>query len=145
MDELGRVFEAVSQYFAVLSEPMRVRIVHVICQQEKSVSQIVAETGATQTNVSRHLGSMYRTGVLSRRKVGSSVFYRVGDPVLTEICRSVCVHIAARDGDPERSSLLTVARDLDTVPPSASVGLLPDAASRHAGAGAFEPAAGSAR
>ena len=118
MDELGRVFEAVSQYFALLSEPMRVRILHAICQREKSVSEIVAETGATQTNVSRHLGSMYRSGVLSRHKVGTSVYYGVGDPVLTEICRSVCVHIAARDGDPERSRLLTIARDLDQAPQS---------------------------
>ena len=46
MDSLGQVFEAVSNYFALLSEPVRLRILHSICREEKSVSQIVAETGA---------------------------------------------------------------------------------------------------
>ncbi|HRO61460.1 MAG TPA: metalloregulator ArsR/SmtB family transcription factor [Burkholderiaceae bacterium] len=144
MDELGRVFEAVSQYFALLSEPMRVRILHAICQREKSVSEIVAETGATQTNVSRHLGSMYRSGVLSRRKLGTSVYYGVGDPVLTEICRSVCVHIAARDGDPGRRGLLTIAQDLDNAPQSIT-GIAVEPARTALGASAGNPAVVSTR
>lgn len=116
MDELGHVFEAVSRYFTLLSEPMRVRILHAICQQEKTVSEIVAETGATQTNVSRHLSTMHRSGVLTRRKEGNFIYYGVSDPALTEICRTVCVHIAGRDesGDPGRSSLMALARDLDS-------------------------------
>ncbi|MFP5411809.1 MAG: ArsR/SmtB family transcription factor, partial [Gammaproteobacteria bacterium] len=99
MDELGQVCEAVSRYFTLLSEPMRVRILHAICQQEKTVSEIVAETGATQTNVSRHLSTMHRAGVLTRRKDGNFIYYGVGDSALTEICRTVCVHIASRDED----------------------------------------------
>src|SRR5690606_22697605 len=45
MDDLTRVFSAVADYFSLLSEPMRIRILHSICQQEKTVTQIVAETG----------------------------------------------------------------------------------------------------
>ena len=41
VDELGRVFETVSRYFALLSEPMRIRILHAICDGERSVSEIV--------------------------------------------------------------------------------------------------------
>ena len=58
MDELGRVFETVSRYFALLSEPMRIRILHAICEGERSVSEIVDETGGTQTNISGHLNSI---------------------------------------------------------------------------------------
>ena len=115
MDELGRVFEAVSQYFAVLSEPMRVRILHAICQHEKTVGEIVAETGATQTNVSRHLGTMRRAGVLTRRKSGNFVYYGIADAVITDLCRSVCVHIAARDDVTGRSQLLALASELEPV------------------------------
>lgn len=95
MDSLGQVFEAVSNYFALLSEPTRLRILHSICREDKSVSQIVAETGATQTNVSRHLNTLYRAGVLSRRKKGNFTYYGVRDSALIEICRTVCTHIAA--------------------------------------------------
>ena len=94
MDELDPVFDAVAAYFSVLSEPMRLRIMHSICEQEKPVSQIVAEIGATQTNVSRHLGLMFRSGVLGRRKEGNQVYYRVADAAMVDICRSVCNRIA---------------------------------------------------
>jgi len=115
MDDLSRVFSAVADYFALLSEPMRLRIVHSICQQEKTVSQIVAETGSTQTNISRHLGSMYRAGALTRRKEGNFTYYGVADVALVEICRGVCVHIAGRlESDlVDQSDLILLARDLD--------------------------------
>src|SRR5436305_14764930 len=58
-DLLERVFAAVARYFAVLAEPTRLRILHAICQQEQSVSAIVHATGATQTNVSRHLSLLH--------------------------------------------------------------------------------------
>ncbi len=110
MDALGQVFEAVSNYFALLSEPTRLRILHSICRDEKSVSQIVAETGATQTNVSRHLSTLYRAGALSRRKDGNFTYYGVRDSALVEICRTVCTHIAARDD--ERSEARSGMRQL---------------------------------
>jgi|GEM_PF-1330083 len=97
MDELSGVFETVSRYFSILSEPVRVRIVHAICQQERTVNEIVAATQATQTTVSRHLALMYREGVLARRREGGYVYYTVSDDALAEICRTVCVHIASRD------------------------------------------------
>lgn len=97
MDELAGVFETVSRYFSILSEPVRVRIVHAICQQERTVNEIVAATQATQTTVSRHLALMYREGVVARRRDGGFVYYTVSDDALAEICRTVCVHIASRD------------------------------------------------
>ena len=94
MDELDPVFDAVASYFSVLSEPTRLRIMHAICETEKSVSQIVEEIGSTQTNASRHLSLMYRSGVLARRKEGSQVYYRVADASMIEVCRTVCTQIA---------------------------------------------------
>lgn len=116
MDPLGQVFEAVSSYFALLSEPVRLRILHSICREEKSVSQIVAETGATQTNISRHLNTLYRAGALSRRKEGNFIYYGVRDTALTEICRTVCTHIAAAHTEAqteERSGMRRLAEEWD--------------------------------
>ena len=116
MDDLGRVFDAVADYFTLLSEPMRLRILHCICQQEKTVSQIVAETGATQTNVSRHLNSMHRAGALTRRKQGNHIYYGVGDETLVAICRGVCIHIASRleSGVEGQTGLIALAHELET-------------------------------
>ncbi|MEK6245274.1 MAG: metalloregulator ArsR/SmtB family transcription factor [Pseudomonadota bacterium] len=95
MDELDPVFDAVAAYFSVLSEPTRLKIMHAVCMGEKTVSQIVAETGATQTNVSRHLGLMHRQGVLARRRNGNQIHYSVADPTMIELCRTVCIRIAS--------------------------------------------------
>ena len=94
MDEMEEVFESVARYFSILAEPARLRILHSICQQERSVGQIVEETGMTQTNVSRHLNMMYQFGALKRRREGSMAFYSVSDSTLTDVCRSVCVRVS---------------------------------------------------
>jgi DNA-binding transcriptional ArsR family regulator len=110
-DELGPVFASVARYFALLAEPTRLKILHAICQAEHSVSAIVAATGATQTTVSRQLGMLHRAGVVSRRREGSLVYYRVADPAFVELCRSVCVQIASRIDEraPLRDGLLEFA------------------------------------
>lgn len=99
--ELDQVFVVVARYFSLLSEPTRLKILHAICRDERSVSDIVAVTGATQTNVSRHLALMHQAGVVTRRREGSAVYYRVDDPEFVEICRNVCVQIAGRIDDRE--------------------------------------------
>ena len=94
MEELDQVFDTVAAYFSVLSEPTRLKIMHAVCDAEQTVSQIVIATGGTQTNISRHLGLMYRQGVLLRRRDGNQIFYRVADETMVELCRSVCNRIA---------------------------------------------------
>ena len=110
-DELDHVFAVVARYFGLLSEPTRLKILHTICQEERSVTAIVAATGATQTNVSRHLSLLLHAGAVSRRRDGNVVYYRVAGPDFVEICRSVCVQIASRidDQKPLRRDLLQFA------------------------------------
>lgn len=110
-EELDEVFSAVARYFGLLAEPTRLKILHTICHDERSVSAIVAATGATQTNVSRHLSLMHQAGVVSRRREGSTVFYKVLDPEFGEMCRTVCVRIASRmeAGDALKRDLLEFA------------------------------------
>ena len=117
MDERSHAIDAVASYFGVLSEPTRIRIMHSICEEEKTVSQIVDDIGASQTNVSRHLGIMHRSGVLERRKDGNQVYYRTADPAMVDLCRSVCKRISERMDEkmPLRRELLK---------------LMPEAASR---------------
>jgi DNA-binding transcriptional ArsR family regulator len=94
MHDLDAVFGTVAGYFGVLAEPTRLKIMHALCLGEKTVSQVVAETGASQSNVSRHLGLMHRHGMVARRKAGTLAIYSVADPAMVELCREVCNRIA---------------------------------------------------
>jgi len=114
MDELEKVFERVAEYFSLLAEPSRLKIMHCLCDGERSVNDVVASSSLTQANASRHLNLLYRAGVLGRRREGSQVFYRVVDPNFTNLCRTVCVSIASREEGTaaDREGLLRLGKDL---------------------------------
>lgn len=76
--------------FRLLSEPMRLKILHTLGHDEMNVSEIVARTGANQANVSKHLGALLDAAVVSRRKVGLTANYRVSDPTIFDLCDVVC-------------------------------------------------------
>ena len=80
----------VAHRFAVLAEPMRLRLLQALFAGEKSVGGLVEATGGTQANVSRHLQTMIRAHVLSRRKEGLQVFYAIADPTIFKLCALVC-------------------------------------------------------
>jgi DNA-binding transcriptional ArsR family regulator len=94
MDELDSVFGSLASYFSILAEPARLKIMHAICEGERTVNEIVGDTGISQTNVSRHLGLMHRQGVVLRRRDGKQIYYRVADETMPELCRAVCARMA---------------------------------------------------
>ena len=98
--EKGRVFELAAELFGVLATPMRLRILSALCDQEKSVSQLLGEIETTQPNLSQHLNVLYRTGVLAKRKEGTQVIYRVQSEQAVSLCRTVCTQIAIEMDEP---------------------------------------------
>lgn len=88
--------EKVAERFKALSEPMRLRLVYALMEGEKTVSRLVEETGGLQANVSKHLGVLHEAGILGRRKEGTSVYYRITDETVFELCELVCGSIEDR-------------------------------------------------
>jgi DNA-binding transcriptional ArsR family regulator len=76
--------------FKILSEPMRLKLIILLEEGEKNVTQLVEATGSTQANVSRHLGSLTGAGILARRKQGLMVYYLIADRSIFDLCESVC-------------------------------------------------------
>jgi len=96
VSHMEELFELVSNYFTLLSEPMRLKILYSLCEGERSVNDIVTGIGATQANVSRHLNMMYRAKILMRRREATQVFYRIEDQNALSICQTVCAEMFAR-------------------------------------------------
>jgi DNA-binding transcriptional ArsR family regulator len=82
--------ELVARRFAVLAEPMRLRLIQALFDGERNVNALVEETGGTQANVSRHLQTLTHAHILSRRKEGLQVFYAIADPSIYKLCELVC-------------------------------------------------------
>ncbi|MEY3299535.1 MAG: hypothetical protein RLZZ597_2795 [Cyanobacteriota bacterium] len=90
------VVQQVAEYFSVLSEPMRLRILNLLRDDEKCVQELVDATQTSQANVSKHLKVMLQAGILSRRTEGTSAYYRVSDELIFDLCGMVCDRIASR-------------------------------------------------
>jgi ArsR family transcriptional regulator len=86
----GDALELVARRFAVLAEPMRLRLVQALFAGERHVNALVDEVGGTQANVSRHLQTLTHAHVLARRKEGLQVFYSIADPSIDKLCELVC-------------------------------------------------------
>jgi ArsR family transcriptional regulator len=82
--------ELVARRFAVLGEPMRLRLLRALFAGEKNVHTLVELTGGTQANVSRHLQTLTEAHLLKRHKDGLQVFYAIADPTLFKLCDLVC-------------------------------------------------------
>ncbi len=80
------MLEAISNRFKLLSEPMRLKILRALCEQERTVNEIVIEVNASQANISKHLALMLDNGVVKRRKDGLKCFYRISDESVIYSC-----------------------------------------------------------
>jgi DNA-binding transcriptional ArsR family regulator len=92
----SEVVQQVADYFSVLSEPMRLRILNVLRDGEKCVQDLVEATETSQANVSKHLKVMLQAGILNRRSEGTSAYYSVADDLIFELCNLVCDRLATR-------------------------------------------------
>lgn len=82
--------ERVAERFRVLGEPMRIRLLEAMRDGERSVRDLQEATGASQQNVSQHLGVLLRAGIVGRRKRGNFSLYSIVDPVVFGLCDEVC-------------------------------------------------------
>lgn len=93
-DERG--LELVAERFRALGDPTRLKIIRVLCKGERCVQDLVAEVGAGQTNISKHLGLLSRAGLVAHRRDGRFLFYRIGAREVEGVCALVCNGIKTR-------------------------------------------------
>jgi DNA-binding transcriptional ArsR family regulator len=81
--------EQIATHFRLLGEPMRLKILQAVCQEPRTVNDIVAAVDATQANVSKHLALLAAAGILTRQKDGQCVYYGLKDALTLKMCALV--------------------------------------------------------
>ena len=79
--------DLVTRFFQLLADPTRVRIVELLLEGEKNVSELVERLGVPQARVSSHLGCLRWCGYIGTRREGKFIYYRVTDPRVSEMMR----------------------------------------------------------
>lgn len=86
------VYQVKAEFFRILGHPVRVRILELLKDGERSVGELQRELQMDSSGTSQHLGVLRKHGVLVARREGTSVYYTVRDPrifQLLEIARQI--------------------------------------------------------
>ena len=82
--------ELVAQRFRVLGEPMRIKLLDRLREGDATVGELQEALGASQQNISKHLGVLHGAGMVSRTKDGNHTRYAISDPDVFDLCDQVC-------------------------------------------------------
>ena len=89
----ARTIDLVAERFRALGEPARLGILQALRNGERCVSDLEADTGLNQANLSRHLQVLSATGMVRRRKDGLFVYYALADSNVLKLCEIMCGRI----------------------------------------------------
>lgn len=94
-----------AKLFRGLGDSTRLTILELLRGGEKAASQIVKETGQSQSNVSNHLACLLECGLVKNRREGKNIFYSISgrkvsrileqsDNILSDIADEIysCIH-----------------------------------------------------
>lgn len=82
--------ELIAERFRVIGEPMRIRLLDALRSGPLTINELTEAVGASQQNVSKHIGLLARAGVVARQKDGNRVRCAIADESIFELCELVC-------------------------------------------------------
>lgn len=68
-----------AEFFKALAHPARIRILEVLSEGERSVSDLIPQVGIEASHLSQQLGVLRRANLVRARREGSSVLYSLAD------------------------------------------------------------------
>ena len=83
------VYEHFARITKALASPVRLEIVDVLAQGERSVDALAREVGQSLANASQHLKTLKEARIVEARREGVRVLYRLADPHVVEVWRTV--------------------------------------------------------
>lgn len=87
------MLERVAEQFRALGEPSRLRLMNLLFEGAKSVSELVEASGLSLANVSKHLGMLHQVGWVTRTKTGVHVRYALADERTFGLCDLMCTRV----------------------------------------------------
>jgi DNA-binding transcriptional ArsR family regulator len=89
----------VADRFKVLAEAARLSVLNELRSGPRNVSELMADTGLSQANLSKHLQVLHTHGFVSRRRQGLFVIYQLADRSVFELCDIMCGQLKRQAGE----------------------------------------------
>jgi DNA-binding transcriptional ArsR family regulator len=82
--------ELIAGRFRVIGEPMRIRLLDALRDGPLTINALTERLGASQQNISKHVGVLATAGIVAREKDGNRVRCSIADDTIFELCELVC-------------------------------------------------------
>jgi ArsR family transcriptional regulator len=80
------IFDIQADFCKAMANASRLQIMHILREHPMIVSEIVAQTGFSQTTVSRQLAILRSVGVVECQRRGTEMLYQLTDEQIGEVC-----------------------------------------------------------
>jgi DNA-binding transcriptional ArsR family regulator len=91
-----------ARFFRVLSDPIRLAVLRLLLEQERSVGELVSLLGVSQSRVSNHLACLRWCHFVAAERRSRQVVYRIADPRLADVIAAadrltddMCEHLSS--------------------------------------------------
>ena len=81
-----KIYRIHAELCKTLANPTRLEILNLLRDEEHSVNELTVLTGRAQATVSQHLAVLRQRGVVSTRKEGVNVYYKIAHPKMIQAC-----------------------------------------------------------
>jgi ArsR family transcriptional regulator len=71
--------------FKAMGNPVRIRVLELLCERERSVGEMLGELGVGASALSQQLGVLRGTGLVLARREASAVYYSVTSPRIADL------------------------------------------------------------
>jgi DNA-binding transcriptional ArsR family regulator len=81
------LYQAKAEFFKTLGHPARIRILELLADGERAVSELLPEVGIEAAHLSQQLAVLRRMNLVTSRRDGSTVYYATVSPQVGELLR----------------------------------------------------------
>ncbi len=81
-----KIFEMHAEICKVFTSPTRLEIISLLRDGEKTVNELAEQVGVLQANISQHLTVLRQNNVVTTRKDGANVYYKIANPKILQAC-----------------------------------------------------------
>lgn len=81
-----QIFELHALVCKTLANPKRLEILYALKEGELSAGELVKRLGITKANVSQHLALLRHARVVTARREGVNIFYKISNPKIIQAC-----------------------------------------------------------
>ena len=81
----GSLHQMKADLFKAMGNPMRIRVLELLCERERSVGEMILELGVGASALSQQLGVLRSSGLVRARREASTVHYSVTTPRIADL------------------------------------------------------------